>query len=421
LIDIALGDVTSELGGPVLQIAYRFAVRYGQPATAEMLRRRGAVDAALSVADRVIGACMAGKQAEVRRLDTLSEEDHRMLPWAIRNGHVSSVPLLLAAGVDPNVPDMDGETPLHLAIRSTAVETVEALLKAGANVDARNFDSKTPLEFALEIQDDAVRERLTKQLLGAGASASRNDDIENENPDTLFERAADAVAFGDLETLRKMLEDEPALVHARSPRPHRCTLLNYCGANGTEDPRQRTPDNAPAIAQLLLEHGSDPNATCNLYGGGATTMGLMITSAHPNQAKKDGELVRVLIRFGARPDPDDFMCAIEYGLTRSVPELVAAGTPIDNLFIAAGVGRLDIVKDMLAQGIPINTRFRGYGTALHAAAGMNQKAVLEFLLERGADTNLHNTWGSLPEDSAYFFGHHELAELIHNYRLGKEL
>ena len=94
-----------------------------------------------------------------------------MLPWAIRNRRFQSVPLLLSAGVDPDVPDTDGETPLHLAIRSTAIDTVEALLKAGANVDARNFDSKTPLEFALEVQDDAIRERLTKQLLGAGASA----------------------------------------------------------------------------------------------------------------------------------------------------------------------------------------------------------------------------------------------------------
>jgi len=84
----------------------------------------------------------------------------------------------------------------------------------------------------------------------------------------LFERAADAVVFGDLETLRSLLDQEPALVHARSARRHRATLLHYCAANGTEDPRQRTPDNAPAIARFLLERGADPTAECPMYGCG---------------------------------------------------------------------------------------------------------------------------------------------------------
>jgi ankyrin repeat protein len=415
IIDIALGEDTSELTGPVRQIAYRFAIRCGQTATAEMLRRQGADDVALSVTDRVIGACMTGNEAEVHRLSMLGEEDHRMLPWAIRKGNTAAVPLLLNAGLDPNVPDTDGETALHLAVKNCSLDTIGKLLRAGAKTNARNFNSSTPIELALDLEDPAVRESLTKQLLDAGAIVSSRGDIDDEYPDVLFERAADAVAFGDIETLRKMLDDRPALVDARSLRPHRCTLLNYCGANGTEDPRQRTPENSPAIAQLLLERGADPNATCNLYGGGTTTMGLMLTSAHPPNAKKDGELVRVLAQFGARLVPDDFMCAIEYGLTRSVPEFIKAGTPIDNLFIAAGVGRLDLVQDLLAKGIDINTRFRGYGTALHAAAGMNQKDVVVYLLERGADMNLHNTWGSSPEDTACFFGHKELSEFIHNF------
>jgi ankyrin repeat protein len=417
LIEIALGDDTSELGGPVRQLAYGFAVRYGQTDTAEMLRRRGASDAALTAAERIIGACITGSQSAVPRLNTWSDEDLQMLPWAIRNGHYAAVPLLLQAGLDPNFPDLDGETPVHLAVRAQSVEMLEALFKAGAHVDIRNFDSQTPLEYALRIEDDHTREQVTRRLLEAGASSSRKDDLEIEHPDVLFERAADAVAFGDIDTLRKMLDQHPALVHARSPRPHRCTLLNYCGANGTEAPRQRTPENAPEIAQLLLERGADPNATCNLYGGGATTMGLMITSAHPPEAKKDGELVRVLMRFGTRYDQGAFMCAIEYGLSRSVAEFLNARAPIDNLFIAAGIGRLDLVKEFLSKGVDIDTRFRGYGTALHAAAGMNKKAVVEYLLERGANTTLHNTWGAMPEDSADFFGHRELSEFIHNYRL----
>jgi hypothetical protein len=85
--------------------------------------------------------------------------------------------------------------------------------------------------------------------------------VEHDDPGALFERAAHAVAFGDLATLCELLDEEPALVHARSPRTHRATLLHYCAANGTESPRQRTPPNAPAIASLLLDRGTGTNAT----------------------------------------------------------------------------------------------------------------------------------------------------------------
>jgi len=166
------------------------------------------------------------------------------------------------------------------------------------------------------------------------------------------------------------------------------------------------------VAQLLLESGADPNATCKLYGGGATTMGLMLSSKHPREAGQDGELVRVLARYGAKLDPDDFMCAIEYGMPLAVAAFVEAGAPIDNLFIAAGVGRIDVLKDQLSQGVDINTRFRGQGTALHAAAGVGQKEAAALLLERGADTRLHNVWDARPADTANFFGQTELAELI---------
>jgi ankyrin repeat protein len=245
------------------------------------------------------------------------------------------------------------------------------------------------------------------------APSAKDGGVEPQDPDLVFELAADAVAFGDLEALRKLLDEHPALVHARSPRPHRCTLLNYCGANGTEDPRQRTPGNAPAIAQLLLERGADPNATCNLYGGGSTTMTLLLTSMHPNAAGLDGELVRVLSRFGARLDTSDLVGAIDSGAPLAVSAIVEAGVAIDNLFVAAGLDRLDMMEDILSRGADINARFSGwYSTALHAAAGMGHKRAVTFLLDRGADASVRNSWEATPADTARYFNHPDVAELI---------
>ena len=100
-----------------------------------------------------------------------------------------------------------------------------------------------------------------------------------------FETAADAVVNGDLETLDALLTATPSLVHARSPRTHRATLLHYVAANGVEDFRQKSPANAVAIARRLLTAGAAPDATAETYGGGnaQTTMNLLARARTPTK------------------------------------------------------------------------------------------------------------------------------------------
>jgi len=98
-----------------------------------------------------------------------------------------------------------------------------------------------------------------------------------------FERAADAIVNGDAATLREMLLRNPELVHARSPREHRSTLLHYVSANGVEDYRQKTPNNAVEIATMLLDAGADVDAVVDAYGK-STTLGSTATSIHPLRA-----------------------------------------------------------------------------------------------------------------------------------------
>jgi ankyrin repeat protein len=422
VVETLLGDDRSPLSGPIRTSVYRYALRCGNRDAMEVLRQRGIDDSAVTEIDRLIGACVDphyehGRLTKNRKADDLQDDDHRMLVWAIRRGRFSAVPRLLAAGLDPNVPDNHGEMPMHLAAHAASLETVDALIRAGANVNARNFDARTPLDVALTLRSPA-RAALAKRLHDAGAAAVEADAITVEPDPEVFERAANAVAFGDLETLRQLLDDEPVLVHTRSPRAHRCTLLNYVGANGTEDPRQRSPKNSGAIAELLLERDADPNATCNLYGGAATTMGLLLTSGHPPAAGVDGDVVRALVRHGVKITPGDVMGAIEYGLQRSVTAFIEAGVAADNLFLAAGFGRSELVQQFLADGVDINTRFAdgGYGTALHAAASMAHADLVKLLLERGADRTLRNRWDATPAGTARHFEHHAIADLIQNHK-----
>jgi ankyrin repeat protein len=435
VIDVLLGSDSTEVGNAVRQDLYRAAIRYDHDAAAILLERRGVRASAATAIDRAIGAAVRGDRTELDRWRQsaaferarLRGEDHRMVAWAIRHGRRAAVPLLLDLGLDPNVADVDGEMPLHLATKAGDVEIVEALLQAEADVHARNFDAETPLDAALSqphrvsaasdsLEDPGVatrRETMIARLIDAGAASDPSVPALEGNEE-IFERAADAVCAGDLETLRALLDREPALVYARSPRPHRCTLLNYCAANGTEDPRQRTPANAPAIAALLLDRGADPNATCQLYGGAFSTMSLMLTSAHPAAARLDGDLTRVLLAGGARLEIGDLMGAIEYGLTRAVDAFVEAGAPAANLFVAAGLGRLDVMDALLSTGAGVNERFEdgGFGTALHAAAAMDQADAAGWLLDRGADPTLLNRWESTPDGTAAFFHHDDVAALI---------
>jgi ankyrin repeat protein len=405
-------DVETAKRDPGGRTAYAVAVRTGHDVAAALLRERGASDGELSDVDRVIAAGMRLDRREVRRLLAADPDlaaryrdtDHLMLGWAVHNGRAAAVPLLLEARLDPSVVDADGDTALHLAAAAAAAGqkgdgdddgdgVVAALLAAGASPAARNYHGRPPFGDPLPVEEQ--RER-----------------------DELFERAADAVAFGDLETLRELVDEEPDLVHWRSPRPHLATLLLYCGANGTESARQRTPPNAPAIAQLLLDRGADPNAAGKFYGGGRgmTTLALVLTSVFPIDAGLDAELVRVLVHAGARldlwPDSAPLVWAIERGRYRSALVLAEAGVAIDNLVFAAALNRVDILDDLLSRGIDVNTRMAGQ-TALHAAAVMGHKEAVTLLLDRRVDPTLPDTrWNRTAAQKARDFKHAEIAQII---------
>src|SRR5262249_45589157 len=215
LIEVLLGgntDYPRKLA--IWRDAYRAAIRYGQHAAVELLRQRGSDAAAVTDMDRVIGAAINNRPEEMHRILPSSthtariDDDHRMLSWAIRTDRFQTVPLLLEAGMDPNVSDRDGETPLHLAVKARAMETIDALLDAGTKMDIRNFEAQTPLDTAVALPDKTGKDEIIRKLLAAGARpAGETTRLDQEELNVLFERAADALAFGQLETLRELLDD----------------------------------------------------------------------------------------------------------------------------------------------------------------------------------------------------------------------
>jgi hypothetical protein len=173
-----------------------------------------------------------------------------------------------------------------------------------------------------------------------------------------FEAAVEAVIDGDVELLGTLLQEDPTLATAHSPRDHRATLLHYVAANGVEDERQRTPPSAVEIARLLVDSGADPNSTAEFYGGGpgSTALVALVSSGHPYDAGLQEELVEVFCSApeampdGLEGDGYPMATAFAFFYPGAAAALAACGAAVDNIAHAAGIGRLDLVRSFLSEG-----------------------------------------------------------------------
>src|SRR5438093_8423546 len=224
-----------------------------------------------------------------------------------------------------------------------------------------------------------------------------------------FEAAAQAIADGDEDTLRRLLRERPELIRARSEREHGATLLHYVSANGVENYRQHTPNNIVRMTELLLAAGAEVDAEANVYGGGCTTLGLVATSAHPRQAGVQNALIQLLLDHGARLEHpnlagnrhDAVFACLANGCPEAARYLAERGARMD-LVSAAGLGRLDVVRSFLdEQGNPKpGTTLGKLEMALRYASAYGRRDVVRFLLEHGVHVEAHTGDGETPLDYA---------------------
>jgi ankyrin repeat protein len=286
-----------------------------------------------------------------------------------------------------------------------------------------------------------------------------NEVSEPDSPVRQFEAAVEAVITGDLAGLRAMLTANPALVRTRStrvtchdPAVHAATLLHYLGANGVEGYRQRSPANAVDIAVLLLERGAGVDALAGMYGGQYATLSMLISSSPPADAGVQVALVHTLLDHGATIDgigsptwQSPVLTALIFGFRDAAEAVAARGASVDRLVIAAGLGRLDTCRALLAsasaterhQALALSAltghvdivellldagespdRFNPDGmhthqTPLHSAALSGNLALAQLLVTRGAQLNTRDTiWNSTPLGWARYAGHEPVATYL---------
>jgi len=240
-----------------------------------------------------------------------------------------------------------------------------------------------------------------------------------------FEAAADAIVSGDAPKLKRLLRENSELVHARSTREHGAALLHYVSANGVEGFRQKTPKNIVEIAKILLDAGAEVDATCNVYRGDCTTLGLAATSAHPANAGVMDELLQLLLDRGASMDQRGsagnahslvFAC-LANGQPGAARFLASKGAYVD-FISAAALDHLEDVQEHFSvdkNGKPAVSRDL-MQEAFRYACGYGANRVVEFLLQRGADVAEHSGDGFTGTHYAAMYGNVETVKLLLHHR-----
>jgi ankyrin repeat protein len=240
-----------------------------------------------------------------------------------------------------------------------------------------------------------------------------------------FESAVEAIITGDVRTLRRLLDDNPELIRARSTRGHHATLLHYVGANGVEGYRQTTPKNAVRVAEILLNAGAEVDADLD-YGSmrrlyperaGSAPLGMVATSVHPAVAGVQIQLLKVLLKHGASVDGlsggwNPLTAALHNGRPDAAVFLAKRGARLD-LEGAAGIGRLDVVQGFFKKdgGLKANATKAQMESGFIWACEYGRTSVVTFLLDKGmrVDARPHGETGL---HQAAYGGHTRIVRLL---------
>jgi cytohesin len=350
-------------------------------AVVERLLRSGAsVNAANEYGATALYAASADGQTALVRLllDAKADPNAALLTGetplmaAVDDGHVDVARALIERGADVNRQEArGGQTALMWAVANRSPELVALLLTHGANLHTRSKGDFTALLFAAQ-QGDEASGRL---LLQAGADAN---DLRSRDRVTalMVATASGHAAFATL------LVENGAGLNVVDNNGY--SALHYAALE---------PEGA-ALVRTLVDRGANPNLRSTTDTRENTTAGVSLKGATPLfLAASKGHVDTVRALLAGKADPS---IATDTG---TAPLHVASwgGDPNFRDWSEEEKKNLFEVTRLLVElGGDVNSAGEHGWTALHGAAYKGVDAAIQFLIDRGARTEVFDEYGQTP-------------------------
>jgi ankyrin repeat protein len=387
--------------------------------------------------------------AEIEAID--GEHGRTTLQWAVRNGHVKTVKLLLKRkpvlegrdsygntalhiaaqhgqekvvqllldnGADSEAIDgVDGRTALHWAVRKENFKTVGVLLEQNPDLDSKDKFGYTALHLAIRTENVGIVQSLLERC-----SKPESRDAKPETRDKYGNTALHLAAQQpkDLEMITGLLLKNGADIEAIDGSDGR-TATHVAVRNGNikvvqlllgrkpslekQDKYGYTPlhlaarqsQDLEAIVLLLINNGADIEATDEKGGrtalqwavrNGNTKIVKLLLERKPNLERKDKVNEDTALHIAAR-QPQDLEPIVRLLLAKGAKTAATSGDGgCTALHLAVRYGNVKVVRLLLAKNANIEAEMKkGQTTPLHLAATSGDELIIEALLEKKAKLN----------------------------------
>ena len=333
----------------------------------------------------LIDAVRGGDETAVRallqdgvELDARLGDGSTALHWAVHEGRVGLVDLLLEAGADPHIVNRFGVSVVWLAAENGNALVLDSLLSAGADPNTAMPGGETVLMTAARTGDpESVR-----RLLARGADPNARDHLRGQ---TALMWAAERNNTAVVHALAELGAD----IHARTSNPSSVRGRTFASV----PPTGFTPLLFAArgghleSARVLLDAGANVN---DAVSDGQSA--LVIAAANANW-----QMAAYLLDRGADPNHAAAGWSALHQTVRTRRMNIGFGTP--GPFASGSVDSVDLLRKLISHGVDVNARMTRNGmrdgqrnrlnrlgaTAFFLAAKVTDVEAMRVLLRAGAD------------------------------------